>query len=202
MENNLYTDGISRRSKDDNYNVVAGYSPDGKAVSFSESAGGETKKETGEENIDVFEKALGRVEERVRYSLENKLLEELRKRVDDLQVKSIEILGLFMSLFTFISIDIQVLSSLDSVGVAVLFMIVLLVCMLIFLWVLHIMLHKDGLTKIYRQIRKIHIKWVVGIVCLFAAVLRLFWLIELPTKYTKRVDDLTNRIEKIESGNR
>jgi|SRR3990167_2195458 len=70
---------------------------------------------------------------------------DLESLIQEKQIKHTEILGVFVALFTFVSIEIQIFSRVTSLSNAVIFTYLIFLCMVGFLFMLHLILSlKNG----------------------------------------------------------
>lgn len=96
---------------------------------------------SNETRTKAVEKPLKRTSQKNTYfykelkdNLKSELIDESRAEIEKDRLKQTEILSIFFALFTFISVNVQVFSHLDSVSEAILFMLLMLVCLVVFMY--------------------------------------------------------------------
>lgn len=126
-----------------------------------------------------------------------KELEGLKDQVKELKesrIRYVEILGIFVALFTFVSINIQIFSKITSLNNALVFIILMFLCLSGFVFLLHLVLSvKKNLTLIFS---------LIAIGGLLVAVMFKFLLPNTPlsieeTSELKQVDQRLSNLEKM-----
>lgn len=126
------------------------------------------------------------------------LQEYVRGEIDKDRIKQTEILGVFVALFTFVSVNFQLFSNISNLGVAIFFMLVSFFCLSGFVLLMNFLLGKE----VVRPKLIVPQPWLTILYILFI-LLMLFGIficpkIELQTKYNNDVQMLENRIELLE----
>ncbi|MFH0739645.1 MAG: hypothetical protein V1819_00825 [bacterium] len=82
--------------------------------------------------------------------LRTEMLDELKRymeeKMESKQLKLLEVLGIYISLFTFISASIQVFARISDLFSAILVLLIILICLIIFLVLIHIVLFRSRQT--------------------------------------------------------
>lgn len=96
-----------------------------------------------------------------------KEMRKVRDEVKSIQIKSVEMLGVFVALFTFVSLDFSVLKSSVSLGISVALILVAAGLLLSFLLTMHFILFQESETKFFS---KTYLLWIVIIILISAGI--------------------------------
>lgn len=72
-----------------------------------------------------------------------KLEQRFKRNIEQSKLNIIEGLGIFAALFTFISVNINIFTKVEYLSAAIWFMFIMLVCLVVFVFLLHIVLYKN-----------------------------------------------------------
>jgi hypothetical protein len=78
------------------------------------------------EDFDVSKQ----IEKQVKLQLEKKV-KEIEKKISYKEIKSTELLGIFVALFTFVSVNINIFTKVENLSTAIWFMIIMTACCLV-----------------------------------------------------------------------
>jgi len=132
--------------------------------------------------------SVNKTEDSLEDLLENKLQEKLPRFT--------EILGVFVALFTFVSIQVQIFSRVTSLANAVLFSFLIFLCMIGFLFTLHLVINMKGESLKDSKWALIGLVFIVG-VGLFSISYLLNNDIPLSVQEDIRITNMEKEIENI-----
>jgi len=145
-----------------------------------------TQNKTETTSVNPYQDALTKTNKEI------KLLKKEVKEVKRNSIKIIEILGIFVALFTFVSVDIQILRNISSLNNAVFFVLLMFFCLIGFVFFLHIVLNN--------QFKIINFLILIG---LLFAIMIFFIVMEkngksIPLENTNTINELDKRIYGLE----
>ncbi len=154
------------------------------------SLGEESRTRGGAQTLPGSETGLN---EGTRNIIKQEIEEEINKKAQDLQIKYTEVLGVFVALFTFVSINIQIFNSISSLSNALIFVLLIFLCLSGFVYLIHLLLNQDNKeAKIFYILLTL---FTLGIVILLGLFPNLGPL--SPGK-DKQITDLEQRVQKLE----
>lgn len=119
----------------------------------------------------IAQEAAREIAEKVAFDVaEKKVDDEVEKR----QARYTEILGVFVALFTFVSINFQIFSQIDTLNYAIVLILLLFLCLTGFIALAHFILTDIGLKK------KSHVWIVITVIPIITLVLLVIFLKFLP----------------------
>jgi hypothetical protein len=117
-----------------------------------------------------------------------KLDKDLKNEINDHKVGLIESLAIFVALFTFVSTNITIFSNVEYLAAGIWFMIIMLTCLIIFISVLHNVLHKKAKGW-----------WLipVGLLTLLVGLLFLSLKFNFKMNEQPKLDEISNKLNEI-----
>ncbi|MDO8610182.1 MAG: hypothetical protein Q7R95_06530 [bacterium] len=128
-----------------------------------------------ESNIDQIRRSMEELEATVP-NLKQEVV-ELQKEIRGKEIKIIEIIGVFITLFTFISVNVNIFTNVRDIYTAVWFMLIMTVCSLIILSFLFLVINTENDFK----------KWIFLFLCLILLIVIIFLPI-FNIKFTSRLN--------------
>ena len=114
-------------------------------------------------------------------------------KLNSLSIRIIEILGVFVTLFTFISVDVQIFKNISSLNNAVFFVILMFFCLIGFVFFLHIILNNNEFSLHH---------FFVLISLLLVIMIFFVWTgyhgKSLPLENTQTINELQKKIDGLE----
>ncbi len=98
-------------------------------------------------------------DEKITQAIEKSVEEKVEKRVKETEIRYTEVLGVFVALFTFISINIQIFSRITSLNNALIFVFLMFICLAGFVFLLHAIISKQRALQV-----------IVGLILLIVAI--------------------------------
>ncbi len=137
------------------------------------------KKEVGKQSPELIEK-------------------EIKKESQKLQIRYTEALGIFVALFTFVSVSIQVFDNVYSTRMAILFITLIAICLSTFVYFLHFVLELSYKEKPIKSYILFGLSIVASVVIV---VFFLFPTIDQESYQASEIKKLFNRVEILEKTN-
>ena len=95
---------------------------------------------------NIWKQSSKKIEDKLNGELKiqaEKLERRFKRNIEQSRLNIIEVLGIFVALFTFISVNINIFTKVEYLSAAIWFMFIMLVCLVVFVFLLHIVLHRD-----------------------------------------------------------